>query len=539
MNNSIGKNLKNMLQNSMCHPERVLFALVNNKGFGGFHLLNVISTNKHVLGVRPRTNIKPRLAQGLGELGKGAEGFAFIGCLDTGCTKMVVIKVAKNGLKHEYLIMTKIQGLSPHIPVAYLMIKCKERELLYEQYANGGDCIHFLKKYKPIIQPIHIKTIVFQILWTLYIIQQKYPTFRHNDLHMGNVLLDLNFKNTGGMKYKTDKTTFWVPNIGITSMINDFGFTNMTSITNPKVNSRYCKNSHGICTDNNSLYDVHFFLNSLYIELGIQGRPSVIRETKTFIESIFSPSYLGTKSNKISEGRLNPVANHTALRPLVDILEDQYFAPFHFKKTVAVANKPKKTVVPRTIVPNNNKPKGPNMNKVLMYVKKKSPVQVPNKAPSPVNRPCGKKARPKEGYGAERLTTDEMIKLIKHSGKVVPSDKSRDSLCAVIKQHTLNAPAELTAFLKAQNVTVIREEPVTQVPVAPVPVAQTPVPIKKVVPSVHLTNNALWRLKKKKLTNEIYNKMNKNNGNYQNRMNRASNQAAKLVRNMKKLGEKP
>ena len=41
------------------------------------------------------------------------------------------------------------------------------------------------------------------------------------------------------------------------------------------------------------------------------------------------------------------------------------------------------------------------------------------------------------------------------------------------------------------------------------------------------------------MAENIYNKMNKTVNNYQTRMNKASDQAAKIIRNMKKAGEKP
>jgi hypothetical protein len=43
-----------------------------------------------------------------------------------------------------------------------------------------------------------------------------------------------------------------------------------------------------------------------------------------------------------------------------------------------------------------------------------------------------------------------------------------------------------------------------------------------------------WKIKKRKLQEELYDKMNKNNGTtYQNRMNLAETQAAKMIREMR------
>ena len=566
--NTLGKNLKNMLKNASCNPERVLFSLSNNKGYGGFHLMDITYLGTS-LSIVKRGNIVPQLHQGLAKLGEGAEGHAYIGCLDTSCNRMVVIKVAKDGLMHEFRILKRIFNLSPHIPAPYMFSQCEKREMLYEQYANGGDLSNFLIKYKSLIKPIHFKTIVFQILWTLYIIQETYPNFRHNDLHLGNVLLDFNFKNSGGMKYKTASQTFNVPNIGINALMNDFGYTHMAGVLNPKVGKKSCNSNHGICRETNKLYDSHLFLNSLYNELHIMQKPTATNECMKFIESVLPPLWLGANTNKIKEHRLKPNANHSEIPSIEDMLNSMYFAEYHMKKI--------KHVVARPLV--NNKKKSPSPNKNLLEKvnahKKKiaSPIRLfnrvakspemflkkfPNllrKEPTPIKKtePCGAKT----GVGAGKLTTTEMVQLIIRKGQVPPSDRSRESLCAFIKEHKLNkvsplplqAPVGLKEFIMSTNIKVKQALPNPKV----VNLSDfknrlkklhnempkfAKVNIKVVQASPKVTNNAAWKMKRQKLRNQLYNAMPKN-GNYQNRMNRAGDEAAKMIRNMKVRGEKP
>jgi hypothetical protein len=107
------------------------------------------------------------------------------------------------------------------------------------------------------------KNYYFQILVTLMTLQKKIPSFKHNDMHLGNVILDLNFKTTGSIKYNT----FYVPNIGLRALINDYGFANMSGLPNPKVVSKQYAGDFGIAPDSHKMYDAHFFLNALYIEL--------------------------------------------------------------------------------------------------------------------------------------------------------------------------------------------------------------------------------------------------------------------------------
>jgi len=157
-----------------------------------------------------------------------------------------------------------------------------------------------------------------------------------------------------------------------------------------------------------------------------------------------------------------------------------------------------------------------------------------------VSDECGKKAQPKTGVGAQKLTTKEMADLIKRRGHQVPKgNPSREELCAVIKEHKLTVtpdvivkapvPAPVAApapsfeaakiknFLASQNVVVVKEAP-------------------KLVAVPHLSEKKLWDLYTKKLTNEIYNTLPKDDE-YQERRDKASTEAFKRVKNMKARGE--
>jgi hypothetical protein len=90
---------------------------------------------------------------------------------------------------------------------------------------------HYMERY--INTPINVaimKTIIFQIIYTLWAIRKIYPKFRHADLHSENVMLkfDIEFKyraveqkylvyDVGGIKYA-------IPYFGIIPKIIDFGF---------------------------------------------------------------------------------------------------------------------------------------------------------------------------------------------------------------------------------------------------------------------------------------------------------------------------
>ena len=54
--------------------------------------------------------------------------------------------------------------------------------VLISEWANSGDLLDFIKKNYQSFQVKHWRSIFFQLLSVLAIIQNKYPSFRHNDL---------------------------------------------------------------------------------------------------------------------------------------------------------------------------------------------------------------------------------------------------------------------------------------------------------------------------------------------------------------------
>ena len=85
------------------------------------------------------------------------------------------------------------------------------------------------------LTPIQTKTLIRKVIYIIKRIQRKFPLFRHNDLHVGNILID-------------DKNQI---------RITDFELTRLQGKT-PKVLPKY-----GITNKRNKNYDIHMFLNSL------------------------------------------------------------------------------------------------------------------------------------------------------------------------------------------------------------------------------------------------------------------------------------
>ena len=544
----MNRELTVFLKNHACQPYKVMHALMNNKRMGGFHLVDIRITSNDRLGLRQRTNKKITNRKNIAVLGKGAEGVAFVGCIDNECKKMVAIKTAHDGLKLEYNIMRRIFKLSLHVPCPYLRVKCEKEDIMYQEYANGGDLLTVIKNYHSIIKPIHIKTIIFQIIVTLMIFQKKVPSFKHNDLHLKNILLDLNFKTTGSIKYDT----FFVPNIGLRALINDYGFANMTEFPNPKVVSKQYAGDFGIAPDSHKMYDVHFFLNALYIDLVTY--PEFL-EAVGFITSVIPPHYLGEKSAHVLNSRLKYGVSHGDFPTFSRLLFHPYFKEFQKPRT-NFTNSVNMTSPAKIVLPRAKSPPKPIPIPITIRPRSKTP-SPPKKVPAAYD--CGKKAQPSTGFGAQKLTTQEMIDLIKSlDHKLPPSDKrDRKTLCELIQ--SLGIVIKQNMINKLKKPKSPAPKPAKAKTPAPEPAkAKTPVPeaapeamkIKNFLASQNvvvekpkpkpavpgLSDAKLWQLYQKKLTENIYDSMPKD-GEYQNRMNAASSKAYKQIKEMKARGE--
>ena len=129
------------------------------------------------------------------------------------------------------------------------------------------------------------KTIVFQIVYTLAVIQYHYKLM-HNDCHYGNVLVDNTIQPGGYFVYTINNKKYYVPNNGFISKLWDWEFS--MSYSN-KIQDNY-PNKYVICdfeynrklhktivdptkvddpnefdlpVNYNEVYDLHYFLTTL------------------------------------------------------------------------------------------------------------------------------------------------------------------------------------------------------------------------------------------------------------------------------------
>ena len=306
--NILGKNVITAIEGMGCKPHNVFYNPSTN-----FSVNGSLSTKK-----------------GIRKIGKGEMGEVFLGCVDKECKKPVAIKVSNDPTRYEYKIGKRIEKLSGTRMYAYQ--ECDKYSIIYTEYANSGSLTNFIKENIKTLRPIHLRTIVTHILFNLYRIHKRYPSFRHHDLHTENVLISTNVKAKCIRRFKVEDTILKVHDIGIEASLNDYGFSSINGIPNPEIDSGDFKRKYGIYRESNYMYDVNFFLNSMRHFL--KGEKIYVgAETIQFIERILPPDYLGQTTYKINDFRLrsSPVG-HGSLPTFKQIFNDRYFSPYKEKK---------------------------------------------------------------------------------------------------------------------------------------------------------------------------------------------------------------
>ena len=310
-----------------------LYQNSTNNGRTGHQLtsMNTRSTNlRTVYNVsRGRKSIK----RGMAKLGAGKQGVVFLGCPTPACDEKIVIKVSPtdrtlNGKQIpeiEFDIQKKIFKVIPvHVAVPYALDKSTDfiptssystpnprvydyhhQFITFSEYCPGGDFDDWFNKVKSRIRDKDMAAMIVQVVSALKKVHGVYPEFRHNDLHLRNILVD----DTGAF-----------PRL----VISDFGMARLTARgSNPVVNSGEFA-SYGITTSTDVRYDTHLFLNALRIHL-LRTNGNRLKETMAFLDRAVPPGYRGNTDRYVHESRLVG-ARFPGLPGFKELLADPFLA---------------------------------------------------------------------------------------------------------------------------------------------------------------------------------------------------------------------
>ena len=224
------------------------------------------------------SNVGLRIEKGknLRKIGQGAYGAVFYGCLEDKCNTKVVMKVTNEPTaRMEYRIAEKLKGMG--VPRMYHYKKCGLVDLLYFEYIKGDTLHDWLKKGQTADA---YRSLISQLIKNLKRIHEKYPKFRHHDLHWKNILV------LEGNK----------------PVMIDFGLSTIEGIRNPDVVSGEFKDD-GIYTGSHYMYDVQYIFNIIY-------NYTKLTKVKEFIRDLIPDKYLGSTNPYLVSGRLRPGFTH-------------------------------------------------------------------------------------------------------------------------------------------------------------------------------------------------------------------------------------
>lgn len=202
--------------------------------------------------------------------------------------------------------------------------------ILFTEWANRGDILDFIRKNYKEFTLKEWKIIFFQILSVLAVIQDKYPSFRHNDLKANNILIHKkNKRKNGKFVYTICKTKYVIPDIGYQIKLCDFDFACIPGIVNNSKVSAKWTDEINVKPEQNRYYDMHYFFNTLikrgFFHQFMEVDGYVHKDAQDFVNRIVPSIY--QRGDKVSKrGRL--LVNHEFTTPDDTLKNDVFFAEF-------------------------------------------------------------------------------------------------------------------------------------------------------------------------------------------------------------------
>ena len=231
------------------------------------------------------------------------------------------IRKEKQPAQVEYDIHSAVQRVSSGILTVVKIVQCKDfvpssdlnvifgsrnrldrsrQAVIFMRRANGGTLREWLAKNAEKTTDAQLMGIVTRVLRTLYNIMKEFPEFRHNDLHLDNILMNNN-----------------------EPLIADFGWARIKKRgTNPAVNTALENGTaaqYGIGPDTESIYDAYLFLNEMR---KFAVKASAFPKTLAFLNKCIPEKYREFSGVYTSEGRLRYRADVSGLPTLRQMLSE-------------------------------------------------------------------------------------------------------------------------------------------------------------------------------------------------------------------------
>jgi hypothetical protein len=286
----------------------------------------------------------------------------------------------------------------------------KDQTVTFTEFIDGGSLPNWMNRMNAKLDDDFMQNLISQVLHILAFIQKRMPSFRHNDLHLDNILVK---QNPNG-KYPT-------------YVLNDFGWASMGPKSNPLVNGAKHAETFGIGPITSSRYDMHLFLNELHKWLQTHGGRAKYPKAFAFIEKYLPDGYRGSTNKHIRESRLKYGDKASGMPALRDIVRDPYVkAPKNLLNNTNSAfvlkrmtNKMTKNNLEKILKSNSVTPRKLALAKrTKNIINKLQPYKSPEYVPA-----SSQKRTPANNGGSKRRKTSSRKKVAKSVGRNRTSPK--------------------------------------------------------------------------------------------------------------------
>lgn len=264
------------------------------------------------------------------ELGRGAFGTVYKACLTKNCDPPLVVRVINYDPDTKYPVSSRPENVEWKIhkelyktlvkknvynittPIfsfccdtSNLLSKLKEKfvtdnsirylRFTFTDMANGGSLQEFLDKNQTITDEF-ILAIILQVLLTLCTIYKSHPNYRHNDLHIGNLLVSTKpSKEYYDLSYRINSNSYLMRS-QFMILLNDFDYNSIYGTIN---NAKVADLMEDVEAIPSPYYDVHKFINSLLSLPKREILPRLSSPVRKFLESIVPPFIRGRSNRSI------------------------------------------------------------------------------------------------------------------------------------------------------------------------------------------------------------------------------------------------
>lgn len=239
-------------------------------------------------------------------------------------SELVINEKFKHALLPLMFFDIDLKKIQKEAPVIYDELKDEKSKLcafVTEHYFKLRTLKEYLKDEAKDMSILNWKVLIFQVLYALSKISEKFQRFRHNMLNLDSIRVYARHKdNNEPTSYKLGITSFDVPNVGFDIKLTDFDFSN----TNDYIRNKDTQN-----ITENPYYDLHYFVSCLYLFIK-ENKISIDKEMELFINEVIPKRFLpkvGEKFLGLNEIEFDSVSSQIIV-PAVVLKKNNFFKQF-------------------------------------------------------------------------------------------------------------------------------------------------------------------------------------------------------------------